>query len=291
MKSSPASSAAALFTPCRSDPGGIAPPRAVKTAIYYAELAPFRELFRRGRPVLCYHKVARKPLRARVRSTFIPPRLFAAQMAELRADGFRTVGPDACLQGGGGKEVVLTFDDGSASVLRRAAPVLARHGFTAINYLVSDLLGGINRWDTDLGEVPDRLMDEAEIREWLAAGHQIGAHTRTHPVLTEIPAARAREEIAGSKKALEDRFGFAVKHFCYPYGEVSPAVRDMVAEAGFETAVTTAPGIARAGVDPFLIPRLGARGHSLNFRNVLRSLTGRRPGFSSEDLRGLYPAD
>ena len=122
-------------------------------------------------------------------------------------------------------------------------------------------------------------------------GHQIGAHTRTHPVLTEIPAARAREEIAGSKKALEDRFGFAVKHFCYPYGEVSPAVRDMVTEAGFETAVTTAPGIARAGVDPFLIPRLGARGHSLNFRNVLRSLTGRRPGFSSEDLRGLYPAD
>ncbi len=47
-------------------------------------------------------------------------------------------------------------------------------------------------------------------------GHQIGAHTRTHPVLTEIPAARAREEIAASKKALEDRFGFAVKHFCYP---------------------------------------------------------------------------
>ena len=110
-------------------------------------------------------------------------------------------------------------------------------------------------------------------------------------MLTEIPAARAREEIAASKKALEDRFGFAVKHFCYPYGEVSPAVRDTVAEAGFETAVTTVPGIARAGVDPFLIPRLGARGHSLNFRNVLRSLTGRCPGFSSEDLRGLHPAD
>ena len=57
-------------------------------------------------------------------------------------------------------------------------------------------------------------------------GHQIGAHTRTHPVLTEIPAALAREEIAGSKKGLGGpRFGFAVKHFCYPYGEVSPAVR------------------------------------------------------------------
>lgn len=261
-----------------------------KTTIYYAELAPFRAWFREGRPVLCYHKVARKPLRARVRSTFIPPRLFAAQMRELRADGFRTAGPGACLEEGGGREVVLTFDDGSASALRTAAPVLAEHGFTAINYLVSDLLGGINRWDTDLGEVPDRLMDEGEVRAWLAAGHRIGAHTRTHPVLTEIPAARAREEIAGSKKALEDRFGLAVQHFCYPYGKVSRAVRDMVEEAGFETAVTTEPGLARAGVDPFLIPRLGARAHSLNFRNVLRRLTGRRPGFSPEDLRGLPPA-
>ncbi len=68
-------------------------------------------------------------------------------------------------------------------------------------------------------------------------------------------------------------------------------MRDMAAGAGFETAVTTAPGVARAGVDPFLMPRLGARGHSLNFRNVLQSLTGGRPGFSSEDLRGLHPAD
>ena len=262
----------------------------MKTTIYYAELAPFRGLFRQGRPVLCYHKVARKPLRARVRSTFIPPRLFAAQMRELRADGFRTAGLDDCLRAGGGKEVVLTFDDGSASALHRAAPVLAQHGFTAINYLVSDLIGGINRWDTDRGEVPDRLMDEGEIRAWLAAGHRIGAHTRTHPALTEIPAARAREEIAGSKKALEDRFGFAIRHFCYPYGKVSPAVRDMVAEAGFETAVTTEPGLARSGGDPFLVPRLGARAHSLNFRNLFRRFTGGRPGCSPADLRALHPA-
>jgi hypothetical protein len=51
-------------------------------------------------------------------------------------------------------------------------------------------------------------------------------------------------------------------------------VRDLVAEAGYETAVTTEPGVWGASMDPFLIPRFGARAHSLNFRNVFRFLTG-----------------
>lgn len=249
-----------------------------KKDIYYAALAPYRALFRTGLPLLCYHKVARKPAGAILRSTFISPGLFARQMRELRADGFRSTGPEACLRPGdpaGSKEVVLTFDDGSLTALRAAGPVMAECGFTAINYLVADLPGGINEWDASRGEVPDRLMDDGQVREWMAAGHTIGAHTRTHPTLTKIPLDRAREEIGGSKKILEDRFGVAVKHFCYPYGKVSPAVRDLVAEAGYETAVTTEPGVFRPGTDPLLIPRFGARAHSLNLRNVLRFLTGR----------------
>lgn len=246
--------------------------------IYYATLAPYRGVFRMGLPLLCYHKVANKPRGAMLRSTFIAPSLFARQMRELRDEGFRSVGPDACRQVGdmsGGKEVVLTFDDGSATALGAAAPLMAQCGFTAINYLVSDLLGGINEWDASRGEVPDRLMDDAEVRQWMALGHGIGAHTRTHPALTKIPLDRAREEISGSKKMLEDRFGVEVRHFCYPYGKVSPAVRDLVAEAGYETAVTTEPGVCRPDTDPLLISRFGARAHSVNFRNVLRFLTGR----------------
>jgi peptidoglycan/xylan/chitin deacetylase (PgdA/CDA1 family) len=248
-----------------------------KKDIYYAALAPYRALFRTGLPLLCYHKVAGKPAGAQLRSTFISPGLFARQMRELRADGFRSAGPGACLHSAASsraKEVVLTFDDGSLTALRAAAPVMAECGFTAINYLVADLPGGINEWDASRGEVPDRLMDDAEVREWMAAGHTIGAHTRTHPDLTKIPPDRAREEISGSKKSLEDRFGVAVQHFCYPYGKFSPAVRDLVAEAGYETAVTTEPEVFHPGTDPLLIPRFGARAHSLNFRNVLRSLTG-----------------
>ena len=248
----------------------------MKHNIYFAELTPFRELFGSGLPVLCYHKVGRKPAGVRLRGIYVGAGLFSRQMSQLRAEGYRSVSADRLTADKpSAREVLLTFDDGSLTVLRHAMEPMAAVGFRAINYLVSDLLGGVNEWDTVHGEVPDRLMNEAQVREWMAAGHEIGAHTKTHPHLSRIPPAQAREEISGSKKSLEDRFGVAVRHFCYPYGDYSPQVRDMVEEAGYETAVTVDPGVWRGDADRFLVPRIGARAHSLNFRNVFKRLLGR----------------
>ena len=52
------------------------------------------------------------------------------------------------------------------------------------------------------GEAPAPLMDAAQVKDWLAAGHEIGSHTLTHPWLTRLPLSEAREEISGSKKKL-----------------------------------------------------------------------------------------
>lgn len=254
-------------------------PRLKKKTIHFTEFAPFRGVFREGLPVICYHKVGRKPLRARLRGIYVTTGFFARQMRELRREGFRTAAIDACrnFQAPNDRRIVLTFDDGSVTVLKNAVPAMDEAGFTAINYLVADLIGGVNEWDTVHGEVPDRLMDNAQVGEWLAAGHQIGSHTRSHPRLSQIPIQQAREEIFGSKKMLEDRFGVPIQHFCYPYGDFSPQVRDLVAEAGYSTAVTTEGGVHRESDDPFAIHRIGARAHSLNFRNVLLRLIGRPP--------------
>lgn len=248
----------------------------MKHNIHFTDLSPFRRLFATGVPVICYHKVGKKPARAKLRGIYVGDRLFTRQMRQLSAAGLRSVPPDACNGSPPPGSFVITFDDGSLTVLQKALGPLAESGFKAINYLVSGLIGGVNEWDTVHGEVPDRLMDEAQVREWMAAGHEIGAHTKTHPHLSKIPPEMAREEIFGSKKSLEDRFGVPIRHFCYPYGDYSPRVRDMVEEAGFETAVTVEPGIWRPGVDRFLIPRISARAHSLNFRNVFKRLL-RRP--------------
>ena len=146
-------------------------------------------------------------------------------MVELAAAGYSTASYDAVLAGAA-KKIFVTFDDGFVDVLQYALPVLKQQKFTGIQFLVADLIGKTNEWQQRAGDVSEPLMHQEQIREWLAAGQQIGSHTLTHPHLSQIPVSEAREEIFSSKKKLEDLFGIRVKHFCYPYGDWKQAVRD-----------------------------------------------------------------
>jgi peptidoglycan/xylan/chitin deacetylase (PgdA/CDA1 family) len=212
---------------------------------YYTRLAPFAETFLGGQPILTWHHVGRRPRGARLKGLYVSPGLFARQLAELKRAGFHTPAFARATAGGVNPErnVFLTFDDGFRDVFEHALPILREHGFRAMLFLVADFIGKTNEWQQRAGDVVEPLMDEAQIREWLAAGHEIGSHTRTHPHLTRLPPEEAREEIVASKKKLEDRFGVAVEHFCYPYGDWNPAVRDLVAAAGYRSACTTEPGV------------------------------------------------
>ncbi len=86
----------------------------------------------------------------------------------------------------------------------------------------------------------------------------IGTHTCTHPHLTRIPLAEAREEIRSSRLRLEDLFG--------------DPVRDLVQEAGFLTTCTTETGGNRVGMDPLKLRRFTARYASRHWKNLLRWL-------------------
>ena len=187
---------------------------------HYTCLDDHRDDFVRGAGILCYHKIGPRPRKAKLRSLYLPEGLFTRQIRELREAGFesRVLGEMGMVSGISSPRVVLTFDDGSVTAFRRGLPILEKHRFRAIQFLVSGQIGGRNEWDITHGEVPDRLMDEVMVREWIAAGHEIGAHTVTHPRLAEIPVGKAREEITASKKRLEDTFGVPIHHFCYPYG-------------------------------------------------------------------------
>jgi peptidoglycan/xylan/chitin deacetylase (PgdA/CDA1 family) len=196
--------------------------------------------------------------------------LFAWQMQDLKRAGFLTTSLDSWnnFSCPNRNRTVLTFDDGSRTVFRNALPVLARHRFTAIQFLVADAIGETNHWDVrNQGEAPDALMDIAEVRDWISAGQEIGSHTLTHPVLTAIPAAQAKEEISVSKKKLEDLFGVRIRHFCYPYGKWSRRLSDLVEEAGYITAVTLDAGVNAEIRDPFALRRIGAKHPSRSLRN------------------------
>lgn len=236
---------------------------------YYSTLAPFRESFRRGRPILTYHSVGPRPRGVRLKGLYLPPRWFRRQMRELRAAGFASAwldevpGPD-----GGPPAVVLTFDDGCRNVRVHALPVLEEAGFHAVVFLVADLLGRTSEWQAWAGGVAEPLMDAAEIRDWLAAGHRIGSHTCTHPWLTRLAPAAAREEITASRRKLEDQFGVPVRDFCYPYGDYDARVRDLVAEAGYQTAVTTRPGLNGPETPRLELRRWTARYPSRRLRHL-----------------------
>jgi peptidoglycan/xylan/chitin deacetylase (PgdA/CDA1 family) len=195
-------------------------------------------------------------------------------MTELRSAGFSTPDYDSitALQTNSAKPIYLTFDDGFVDVWKFAMPALQAEKFVGIQFLVSGLIGKTNEWQQRHGDVVEPLMDDAQIRDWLASGNRIGSHTVSHPHLTQISPDSAREEICTSKKALEDRFGVPIEHFCYPYGDWNEAVRDVVVHAGYKTACTTESGINTANVSPFSLKRFTARYASRKLKNILSGL-------------------
>jgi peptidoglycan/xylan/chitin deacetylase (PgdA/CDA1 family) len=114
----------------------------------------------------------------------------------------------------------------------------------------------------DVPDLPRHLMMRADqVRQLHAAGMEIGGHTVNHPILTELPDAQARLEIEEGRRALQQLTGAAVDVFAYPNGrpdrDYARRHVDMVAEAGFIGAVSTAPGTAAgdADADCFELPR------------------------------------
>ena len=228
-------------------------------------------------PILMYHQIDQPPPRGTpLRGLVVAPASFAWQMRLLRSLGYqglsmRDLEPYLAGQKQG-KVVGLTFDDGYQNNLMHALPVLQRHRFTATCYGVSGMVGGSNVWDSDKVQ-PKPLMTQAEWQAWLQAGMDVGSHTCTHARLTDLDAASAREEIAASRRALQQLLGCEVRHFCYPYGRYDDTHAQMAREAGYASATTTQRGRVQVGDDVFKLKRImvARATHPLQF--LLKVLT------------------
>lgn len=143
----------------------------------------------------------------------------------------------------------LTFDDGYASVYEHAFEVLAAKHFTATIFLT---LG-------EAGTLPDlygrATLSWNQIHELHAAGFEIGAHTLTHPDLTQCNATRLQREVVDAKHMLEDRLGSAVTTFAYPFGAYNAKVAALVAQH-YDYAVTTEFRLTQQTDLHHLIPRI-----------------------------------
>jgi len=211
--------------------------------------------------VLVYHQIAPPPPKgAPFRSLYVAPEAFSRQMRFFSLLGYRGLSMSELLPylrgEKTGRVVGITFDDGYLNNLTHALPVLRRHGFSSTCYAVSQRLGQTNLWDGPHGVAQTPLMDVHQLRLWLGAGQELGAHTRHHVHLPELALAASLEELALGKAELEALAPGLVEHFCYPYGEYTDVHVAQTQQAGFATATTTRRGRCHAGQDLLQLSRV-----------------------------------
>lgn len=220
-------------------------------------------------PILMYHVVNRPPPGTAFPELWVPREDFAAQVSALAQRGYHGVTLqqvwDAWHHGGQlpSKPIVFSFDDGYHSQFSKALPVLSQRGWPGVLNLETKHLA------VDL-KPPD-------VRAMIKAAWEIDAHTIDHPDLTTVGAAQLAQEVAGSRKQIQRRFGIPVNFFCYPAGKYDDTVIAAVKAAGFLAATTTEIGLASPGQSPYKLSRIRVNG-SDGASGMLKSLASAEAG-------------
>lgn len=206
--------------------------------------------------ILLYHSVGNGPLA-------VSEPVFREQMAWL-AERASIVPLAVALAGrpASGTQVVITFDDGYASLHDCAAPILAEHGATASVYLNTGWIGDLERKASDAaqGHYPQQyFMNWREAEALANAGWTIGSHGVDHLDLTQQDPASVERELTESKRAIQSRLDRPCEHFAYTWGRFTPPLEARVRQAGYLSAVSGLHGAFSAKSDRFSLPRIDIR--------------------------------
>jgi peptidoglycan/xylan/chitin deacetylase (PgdA/CDA1 family) len=130
---------------------------------------------------------------------------------------------------GEGAGVVLTFDDGGASVPDIAAR-LERRGWRGHFFMTTARIG-----------MPAFATGD-ELRRLAAAGHDVGSHSHTHPsYMGRLSPAELAEEWTTSRRVLAEVLGEPPRTAAVPGGFLSRAVLEQAERAGYELLMTSQP--------------------------------------------------
>ena len=122
-----------------------------------------------------------------------------------------------------GKYIVLNFDDSYKSQTTYAKPILDKYGFKATFFQVCDWIGSGAKGNEKMAWSDTAMLEDE--------GHDIQAHTMTHPHLDKLTTSELEFEIGESKQCLLDH-GINSTIFGYPYGEGwdNPEVSEIVSK-------------------------------------------------------------
>jgi peptidoglycan-N-acetylglucosamine deacetylase len=158
----------------------------------------------------------------------------AAAVALASAAGYQSMAPTGQWFGRtftglrrGSKQLALTFDDGPNDPhTQRLLEVLARHNVHATFFLIGRYVQ----------QRPDI------VRELVKAGHVIGNHTFTHPLLTFKSVRELRTQLENCDRALTDAAGEHSNLFRPPFGGRRPAVLRIARHMGLEPIMWNVTG-------------------------------------------------
>lgn len=143
-----------------------------------------------------------------------PPAAFLERGVPTPGSAFENLDADATLKPPG-KFVALTFDDGPSQYTDDIVDILNFFQVKATFFMIA----------------PQIIEDFALVKEMKADGMRIGAHTRTHKHLRELPLAAKTDEVAGSIDDINNALGpGTVRCFRPPYREFDQQVVDLVAK-------------------------------------------------------------
>jgi peptidoglycan/xylan/chitin deacetylase (PgdA/CDA1 family) len=209
-------------------------------------------------PILMYHVINPPPAGAPFPGLYVEPGEFAAQMQALANAGYHAITQDQMWTywkrgviplPAGQKPIVVSFDNGYQSQYTNALPVLRR-------------LGWVGDENIQLTGLPPSQggLSQTQIKGMVAAGWELDTQGISHADLITLNATQLAEQVAGSRRTIQQRYGVPVNWFCYPSGHYNATVIAAVKSAGYTGSTTVVPGWAGPESDPYRLPRLRVLG-------------------------------
>lgn len=189
----------------------------------------------------------------------------------------------------------LTFDDGWRNNLHQVVPILQQRKIPATFFICTEPItsSGVFWWSQVLryrSELPREFRQDVN-RLWLLPEERrgqiirslrerltsrdareamtpsevadlahvpqiaIGSHTVHHVILPNCSPQEKRDEVNSSRTCLQEMTGQEIVSFAYPNGDHNGSEGVLLAESGYQLAVTIQNRTIKSGDDPFYLPR------------------------------------
>lgn len=118
--------------------------------------------------------------------------------------------------------ISLTFDDGLASQVENALPLLKQHSIQSTFFLIKNS--------------PFGAFDKEAWAQAILDGHEIGSHSANHRKATELFGWEAMREATESMEWIKSELDYQATSFCYPFTDAPQDLRQAVINAGYKQA-------------------------------------------------------